>query len=53
VVLLACCLFVGLVSEAGVPHVAAALIVIPAAFVTRLLTIRFNWRTQPILRQPE
>lgn len=52
VVLLACCLFVVLVAEAGVPHV-AALIVIPAAFGARLLTIRFNWRTQPILRRPE
>jgi hypothetical protein len=36
-----------------VSYVTAALIVIGAAFVTRLLTIRFNWRTRPILRRPE
>ena len=53
VVLLACCLFIALVAEAGVPLVTAALIVIAAAFATRLLTIRFNWRTRPILRRPE
>lgn len=53
VVLLACCLFIALVAEAGMPLVTAALIVIAAAFATRLLTIRFNWRTRPILRPPE
>jgi uncharacterized membrane protein YeiH len=53
VVLLACCLFIGLVAKTDVSYVTAALIVIGAAFVTRLLTIRFNWRTRPILRRPE
>jgi uncharacterized membrane protein YeiH len=53
VVLLACCAFIALVAKAGVPHVTAALIVIGAAFIARLLTIRFNWRTRPILRRPE
>lgn len=49
VVLLACCLFVALVLGFGIHNHAAALIAIAAGFVVRLLTIRFNWRTSPVL----
>ena len=49
VVLLACCLFVTLVLGLGVHNHAAAVIAIAAGFVVRLLTIRFNWRTSPVM----
>jgi uncharacterized membrane protein YeiH len=49
VVFLACCLFVALVLGLGVHNHAAALIAIAAGFVVRLLTIRFNWRTSPVM----
>ncbi len=53
VVLLACCLFLALVLGVGVPNHTAALIAIAAGFVVRLLTIRFNWRTSPVMRERE
>lgn len=49
VVLFACCLFMALVLGLGVPNHAAALIAIAVGFVVRLLTIRFNWRTSPVM----
>jgi uncharacterized membrane protein YeiH len=48
-VLLACCLFLALVTGLGLPNQAAALVAIAAGFVLRLLTLRFNWRTSPVL----
>lgn len=49
VVMLTCCLFVALVLGLGIHDHAAALIAIAVGFVVRLLTIRFNWRTNSVL----
>jgi uncharacterized membrane protein YeiH len=51
VVLFACVLFIVLGLGIGMRNQTAALIAIAIGFVVRLLTIRFNLRTTPVLRQ--
>ena len=51
VVLFACALFMVLVLGIGMRNETAALAAIAVGFVVRLLTIRFNLRTSPVMRQ--
>lgn len=53
VVLLACCLFLLLVLGLGVQNHTAALIAIAVGFAVRLLTMRFNLTTRPVVRDRE
>lgn len=50
VVLASCGLFIAMVSGLAMTNLAAALVTIVAGFVARLLTIHFNWRSQPVMR---
>lgn len=50
VVLASCGLFIALVNGLGMPNLMAALVTIGAGFVARLLTIHFNWRSRPVMR---
>lgn len=50
VVLASCGLFIALVNGLGMPNLTAALVTIGAGFVARLLTIHFNWRSRPVMR---
>lgn len=52
VVLASCGLFIALVNGLGMPNLAAALVTVAAGFVARLLTIHFNWRSRPVMRDP-
>ncbi|WP_298624234.1 TRIC cation channel family protein [uncultured Zoogloea sp.] len=49
IVLLACAVFLGLTLAAGLAAEVAAWTTIGVAFVARMLTIRFDWRTRPLL----
>jgi len=53
VVLVACGLFIAMVSGLGLPNFAAALVTIFVSFTARLLIIRFNWRSRPVMRDLE
>lgn len=50
--ILVCILFLILSQLLGITLVVAAWIMIGLYVVIRLLSIRFNWRTQPVLRDP-
>lgn len=50
VVLASCGLFIALVNGLGMPNFTAALVTIGVGFAARLLTIHFNWRSQPVMR---
>lgn len=50
VVLASCGLFIALVSL-GIPNLTAALVTIGVGLVARLLTIHFNWRSRPVMRE--
>jgi uncharacterized membrane protein YeiH len=49
VVMLACCLFLALVVGLGIDNHVAAPIAIAVGGAVRLLTIRFDWRTKPVV----
>lgn len=53
VVLASCGLFIALVVGLGMPNLVAALATIVAGFAARLLTIHFNWRSRPVIRDFE
>jgi uncharacterized membrane protein YeiH len=50
--LVACLLFIILTLGLGWESTPAALVTVAFFFVIRALTIRFNWQTQPLLREP-
>jgi uncharacterized membrane protein YeiH len=52
VAILGCCLFVALLRLGWTTPNLAALITSVAVFVTRMLAIRFNWRTRALYRVP-
>jgi len=52
VLILACILFVVLYEGLNVPRLYAAWGTIAVFFVIRMLSIRFNWQTYPVLRDP-
>jgi len=52
VLILACVLFVVLYEGLNVPRLYAAWGTIAVFFVIRMLSIRFNWQTYPVLRDP-
>jgi uncharacterized membrane protein YeiH len=52
VLLLACLVFVGLTRWYGIAATAAGLTTVALFFVVRAMTIRYNWRTAALLREP-
>ena len=48
----ACILFLVLDQVLGVPSSVAAWIIVFLYFVVRMLSIRYNWQTRPVLRDP-
>ena len=50
VVLVACGLFIAMVSGLGIPNFVAAFVTIVVSCTARLLIIRFNWRSRPVMR---
>lgn len=53
VVLVACGLFIAMVSCFGMSSMPAALLTIGVSFAARLLIIRFNWKSSPVVRHVE
>lgn len=49
IVLLACAVFLGLTLASGLAAEVAAWTTIGVAFIARMLTIRFDWRTRPLM----
>jgi len=49
VVFLCCLLFIVLVKPTGLPGAIAAIIIIPLGFFVRVLIIRYNWRSRPVM----
>jgi uncharacterized membrane protein YeiH len=52
VILIACLTFVGLIRGLGMDATKAALVTITLFFVVRALTVRFNWTSSALLREP-
>ena len=52
VVLLACVVFVALTRGISLGATPAALVAMALFFVVRALTVRFNWKSDPLLREP-
>jgi uncharacterized membrane protein YeiH len=52
VLLIACLLFIMLTRGLGWEATPAAFVTVALFFVIRALTLRFNWQTYPLLRQP-
>jgi uncharacterized membrane protein YeiH len=46
--ILACSIFVSLVTMTNVHHTLAAILATSAAFIIRLLSVRYNWQTKPV-----
>lgn len=46
--ILACSVFVGLMTLSTVDHTFAAILATSIAFIVRLLSVRYNWQTKPV-----